>query len=139
MDTNNKDPKKNPQNEDKKPKGIGLALLISNLAGLVDEFWSGMGAALIVVGALFLIRQIRYKTNETYRESVDVEVNDERNKYLSMKAWSWAGYLFVIIAAVSAIVLKLLGHETLVYVASGSVCLIMVLYWISYMILRKKH
>ena len=29
MDTNNKDPKKNPQNEDKKPKGIGLALLIT--------------------------------------------------------------------------------------------------------------
>ena len=29
MDTNNKDPKKNPQNDDKKPKGIGLALLIT--------------------------------------------------------------------------------------------------------------
>ena len=29
MDTNNKDPKKNPQNEDKRPKGIGLALLIT--------------------------------------------------------------------------------------------------------------
>ena len=29
MDTNIKDPKKNPQNDDKKPKGIGLALLIT--------------------------------------------------------------------------------------------------------------
>ena len=118
---------------------VGLALLIGQATMLVDPFWGGMGSALIAVGIVFLIRQIKYSTNETYRESVNVEVNDERNKYLSMKAWSWAGYLFVIIAAVAAIVLKILGHETLVYVASGSVCLIVVLYWISYVILRKKY
>lgn len=118
---------------------VGAALLICALAGLLDEFWSGMGVALIVVGGLFLFRQIKYKTNESYKESVDVEVNDERNKYLSMKAWSWAGYLFVLIAAVGAIVLKILGREELVYMASGSVCLIVVLYWLSYVVLRKKY
>ena len=118
---------------------VGLGLLVSNLAGLTDTFWSGMGSALIVVGAVFLIRQIKYKTNQTYRESVDVEVNDERNKYLSMKAWSWAGYLFVLIAAVGAIVLKLLGRDELVYMASGSVCLIVVLYWLSYLVVRRKY
>lgn len=118
---------------------IGAVLLICNFAGLVDEFWSGMGTALIVVGALFLIRQIRYKTNETYRDAVDVQVNDERNKYISMKAWSWAGFLFVLIAAIAAIALKILGQDELVYFASGSVCLIVVLYWLSYLVLRKKY
>ena len=118
---------------------IGLALLVSNLAGLTDTFWSGMGTALMVIGVIFLIRQIKYKTNETYRESVDVEVNDERNQYLSMKAWSWAGYLFVLIAAVGAIVLKILGRDELVFMASGSVCLIMVLYWLSYAAVRRKY
>ena len=118
---------------------IGAVLLVCAFGGLLDEFWSGMGTALIVVGGLFLIRQVRYKTNESYRQSVDVEVNDERNKYLSMKAWSWAGYLFVLIAAVAAIVLKVMGQEELVYVASGCVCLIVVLYWLSYVVLRKKY
>lgn len=118
---------------------IGLALLVSNLAGLTDTFWSGMGSTLIVVGVIFLIRQIKYKTNETYRESVDVEINDERNKYLSMKAWSWAGYLFVLIAAVGAIVLKILGRDEMVHAAAGSVCLIMVLYWLAYLVVRKKY
>ena len=118
---------------------LGAVLLVCNLTGLLDEFRSGMGVALIVVGGLFLMRQIRYKTNETYRESVDVEVNDERNKYLSMKAWSWAGYLFVMIAAVGAVVLKIVGQDELVFFASGSVCLIMVLYWLSYVVLRKKY
>ena len=118
---------------------IGLALLISNLAGLTDPFWSGMGTALIAVGVIFLIRQIKYQTSETYRESVDVEVNDERNKYLSMKAWSWAGYLFVLITAVAAIVLKIADRDELVSMAAGSVCLIMVLYWLAYLVVRRKY
>lgn len=118
---------------------IGIALTICAGAGLADEFWGGMGTALIIVGALQLIRQLRYKTDGDYREKVDVQVSDERNKYLSMKAWSWAGYLFVIIAAVAAIALKIAGFDELVPLASGSVCLIVVLYWLSYVVLRRKY
>ena len=118
---------------------IGVGLLIGNFAGLVDEYWSGMGTALIVVGGIFLIRNIRYRTNETYRDAVDVAVNDERNKYIAMKAWSWAGYLFVMISAFASIMLKILGYDELVLMASGSVCLIVVLYWLSHLWLRKKY
>lgn len=118
---------------------IGVGLLIGNFAGLVDEYWSGMGTALIVVGGIFLIRNIRYRTNETYRDAVDVAVNDERNKYIAMKAWSWAGYLFVMISAFASIMLKILGYDELVLMASGSVCLIIVLYWLSHLWLRKKY
>ena len=118
---------------------IGLVLLLLRFFDVIDDFWSGMGTALIVVGVLQLIRHIRYKTNETYKAAVDVELNDERNKFLSMKAWSWAGYLFVMIAAVAAIVLKICGLDEYVFFASGSVCLIMILYWVSYMIVRKKY
>ena len=117
---------------------VGLGLLL-RFFDVIDDFWSGMGAALIVVGVLQLIRHIRYKTNEDYKETVDVAVSDERNKFLSMKAWSWAGYLFVMIAAVAAIVLKICGLDEYVFFASGSVCLIMILYWVSYMIVRKKY
>ena len=118
---------------------LGVALMCLGFTGVLDEFWSGMGTALLLVGIIFLVRQIRYRTNEAYRETVDVEVNDERNKYISMKAWSWAGYLFVLIAAFSAILFKILGNDDYVHLASGSVCLIMLLYWISYMLLRRKY
>ena len=118
---------------------IGAALLGCNIADVVDEFWGGMGTALLVMGVIFLLRQIRYRRNEAYREAVDVEVNDERNKYISMKAWSWTGYLFVLIAAVGAIVLKLLGREDYMFFASGSVCLMVLLYWVTYMVLKKKY
>lgn len=119
---------------------LGIILVVCCISGIIeDAFWNGMGTAFIVVGVLQLIRHIKYKTNEEYKENFDIEVNDERNKYLSMKAWSWAGYLFVLIAAVAAIMFKIIGQDEMVQLASGSVCVIILLYWISYMILRKKY
>ena len=49
------------------------------------------------------------------------------------------GYLFVMIAACLTIILKLVGKEDLMMISSGSVCLVMVRYWISYMVLKKKY
>lgn len=118
---------------------IGVALFLCNEIGVVDPYWSGMGTALIVVGALNVIRSIRYRTNKDYRERVDTETKDERNRYISMKAWSWTGYLLVMILAAASIVLKIAGHENLMFLASGTVCLILVIYWIAYFILRKKY
>ena len=118
---------------------LGLVLIGCSAAELVDAFWSGMGTALIFVGALFLFRQIRYSTNAEYKEQIDVAQKDERNKFLAMKAWAWTGYLFVLIAGVSTIVLKILGLDTYMLIASSCVCLIVGLYWICYWILRKKY
>lgn len=118
---------------------IGIILVVCSIFGIVDEYWSGMGIALLVVGAAFLARQFKYKTNEEYKEKYDIERSDERNRYLSVKAWSWAGYLYVMIAAVASIMMKLAGREDLMKVASGSVCLIVILYWISYMLLKRKY
>lgn len=117
----------------------GTILMICDYMGIVDEYWSSMGVALFVVGIIQLIRQIKYQTNESYRDSVDIKINDERNKYIAMKSWAWAGYLFVMIAAAATIVLKIMGHDNLVPIASGSICLIMVLYWLSYIYLRRKY
>ena len=118
---------------------IGITLAGCGYTGIIDEYWGGMGTALILVGAIMLFRQIRYKTDEVYKENVDVQVNDERNKYLRMKAWSWAGYLFVMIAAFATILLKIIGFDQYAFVASGCVCLMVTLYWLSYWILNRKY
>lgn len=118
---------------------IGIVLTVCGYAGVIDEYWSGMGAALVIVGALMLVRQIRYRIDETYKENVDVEVNDERNQYIRIKAWSWAGYFFVMAGAFGSIIFKILHQDSLSMFAGCSVCLIMVLYWISYLILKKKY
>lgn len=118
---------------------IGVALVIASLVGVVDEFWSGMGTSLLLIGIVFFIRAIKYNKNDEYRERVDVEINDERNKYLKLKSWAWAGYLFVISGGIGTIVFKLSGREDLMMMASGSICYMLILFWISYMLLKKKY
>lgn len=118
---------------------VGITLVVCSFMNLVDEFWSGWGVAMSIVGALFLLRNIKYQTNEKYREEVDIQNSDERNRFISLKAWNWAGYLFVIIASVGTIILKFAGKEDLMMLSSGAVCLVVLLYYISYMILRKKY
>ena len=118
---------------------LGIGLVIGGITEQLDSFWSGMGSALLCVGALRMIVLIRYKTNATYKEHTDTAVTDERNRFLRMKAWSWTGYLFILIAAVATIVCKILGQDTLMLAASGAVCLIMVLYWVCYLLLRRKY
>lgn len=118
---------------------IGITLLILGIADVIDEFWSGMGSGLILVGILRLIKVFRYSKDESYREAVNTELNDERNRFIRNKAWAWAGYMFVIISAIAVIVLRLLGQDVLSLAASFAMCLMITLYWISFFILRKKY
>ena len=118
---------------------IGAVLIGLAFAGKVDSFWNGMGSGLLVVGVLQLLRFYRFNKNEAYREKVEIALNDERNHFLRNKAWAWSGYLFIIIAAVSCIIFKIFGQEVLSFAASGSVCLMLVLNWISYVVLKRKY
>lgn len=118
---------------------LGGVLLVLGCFEVVDSFWSGMGAALMVVGALRLIRAYRFSKDASYREKVEIETGDERNRYLRGKAWAWAGYLFILITAVAVIALKVAGQELLSMAASSAMCLMLVLYWGAYFLLRKKY
>ena len=117
----------------------GAILFVLGCLERVDAFWSGMGATLLLVGGLRLLRTYRLNKNEAYREKVEVELTDERNKFISNKAWAWSGYLFVILAGVSTIVSKIAGQEQLSMASAMAVCVIITLYWICYAILKKKY
>ena len=117
----------------------GLALIGLGCAEIVDEFWSGMGSALAVIGIIRLLRFYRLKKNDTYREKMETAVTDERNQFIRMKAWSWAGYLFIIVSAIATILFRVLDQELLSQFCSYAVCLMLVLYWISYFVLNKKY
>ena len=113
---------------------IGLAF-----AGIVDAFWNGMGSGLLVVGILQLLRFYRFNKNEEYRVKIKTEEQDERNQFIRNKAWAWTGYWFLMLAAVLSIVFRIIGQVELSLAASYSVCIMLVLYWISYAILKRKY
>ena len=118
---------------------LGVVLTVCAAAGVLDSYWYSFGMALLVVGGMQLWRQRRYRKNEAYREKVDTETGDERNRFIANKAWAWAGYGFVMIAAVASIAFKIAGREDLMMFCSFSVCLMVLLYWGSYMILKRKY
>ncbi len=118
---------------------LGVALLTLGIMETIDAFWSGMGSAMMAVGVIRLVQVYRYRKNETYRQKQELEKTDERNHFLRNKAWAWAGYLFVLITAVATVVLKLMGQDLLSIAAGFAICLMIILYWFSYLILRKKY
>ena len=118
---------------------LGLGLNALSVLEILDEFWSNLGAVLVVIGATRLIRGYRLSKSDTYREKREVMGTDERFHFIRNKAWSWAGYLFIIICALSTIVFRVLGLELLCMVAGGAVCLLLVLFWVSFFVLKKKY
>ena len=118
---------------------IGIALFILSLMSKLDEFWSGMGSALFVMGVIQLLRFRRINNNPEYREKVELELHDERNHFLRNKAWAYAGYLYVIGSAVMAIVFKLIGYDQLSIFTSATTCIMLVLFWLSFYYLRSKY
>lgn len=118
---------------------IGAVLIGLGFAGIVDEFWSGMGSALLIVGALRLLRIYRMRNNSTYRERVETEATDERNRFIRNKAWAWSAYIYMLTAAAATIILRVMGLDMWSLAASYSVCFMLVVFWISYWTLRKKY
>ena len=118
---------------------VGAALFVCGAMEWIDSYWSGMGGGFLAVGILQTVRHIRYRKNEDYREKVDVASNDERNRFLTGKAWAWAGYLFVMVSGVATIALKVMGQDQWSLAASYALCLLLVLYWGSYLVLKRKY
>ena len=118
---------------------LGVVLNVLYKLSVIDSFWSGFGGGLIAVGVLRIIRSVKYITDAKYKESVDIEVNDERNKFISGKAWAWSGYTFVITSAVATIVLMILGYKDYAYFCSGAMCFMVAVYYISRIIISRKY
>ena len=118
---------------------IGIVLNVLSFMKVLDDFWSGFGVGFIVVGVVQLIRHIRYRTNEEYREQVDIKIDDERNKFLSTKAWAWTGYTFIIICAIATIGFRIAGYSEYSSMTCMVMCLMLIIYYVSYMILKRKY
>ena len=119
---------------------LGAVLLGLSIAEVLDSsMYAGMGGALITVGALQTVQNLRYRKDPEYREKVDTEVSDERNSFLRMKSWSWTGYIVVLVECVGVIVAMILGQEQIQVLLSYSVCLILLVYWITSLVLSKKY
>ena len=106
---------------------------------LKPAYIAGMGGALMGVGILRILRITRYKKDPEYRIKIDTEVSDERNSFLRMKSWAWTGYIVILVEGAGVIIALILRQHMIQLILSWSVCLILAVYWIVYVILSRKY
>jgi len=119
---------------------LGAVLLVLSMTEVLDSArYAGMGGALIAVGALQIVQHLKYRRDAAYREKIDTEVGDERNRFLRMKSWSWAGYITILVEGIGSVVAMVMKQETVQLMLAYSVCLLIAAYYFSYLILSKKY
>ncbi len=118
---------------------LGLLLMIVfNFTKTPNELLSTFGLAMTVVGIARLRNYLRItKSEETIKRQQILET-DERNVSIMNKAKSASFNLYIILVGIAAIVLHLFEKTQVATILSYSVCLLALLYWISYFIINKK-
>jgi len=119
---------------------LGAALIILTLTDVLsDSIYAGMGGALVTIGIFQVIRRVKYKKDPEYREKIDTETSDERLSFIRLKSWGWTGYIVILVEGVGVIISMIVGNALVQQVLSYSVCLILVVYCISYFVLSRKY
>lgn len=119
---------------------IGLALIAADaLNHFENQFFFSFGMALIVMGILRLIRHRKITKSEASVRRQEVAETDERTLMMAEKARSWAFSYSIMIAGIAVIVLSLLGKHDAAQPFAWFVCGQIFLYWICWLILRKKY
>ena len=104
-----------------------------------NTFLFSFGIALVTIGVIRIIQYRKTTKDETSLRQKQLQETDERNRMLAEKARSWAFSFYILLAGIGVILCSLLGHMDAVQPLARSVCLLAVLYWLSYLILNKKY
>ena len=116
---------------------LGIALIVLATKDVIDGIWLGMGGGFTLVGILQIIKNIKYRKDDDYKRNVDISVNDERNKSIRQSAWAYAGYIFILVACITCLVLQMLNYRDYASILGYCVCFILFVYWIAYTVLQK--
>lgn len=120
---------------------IGLTLtIVGYVTRTGNYFIPAFGIGLVVSSVLRLLQYLRITQNDSTIKQQEITESDERNLMLVEKARSWAFAFYIWLTGTALIVLAILGiQETLVLMISYSICLLTIIYWICYHILKRKY
>lgn len=102
------------------------------------EMLSTMGFAIMVVGVARLRNHFRITKNKETLRKREIAETDERNITIMDKSRSITFLLSILLFCVGILVFHLLGKSLVADVLSGCVCLMLVIYWVTYCIVSKK-
>lgn len=118
---------------------IGIATIISAfITKTSNEFFSSFGFALVVIGVVRIRNYFIITKSEDNLKKQQIRESDERNISISTKAKSVSFNLYIILSGIVVIVLQFLKEAQLATIIGGTVCALILIYWISYWIINKK-
>lgn len=118
--------------------GIGLNI-IAALSGTENYFFSCFGSIMIVMGLVRILRHIRLTGSDSAVKKQEIAETDERNRMMAERARAWAFSFTVLGSGVAVIVLSLLGYHDAALPFAWLVCGMTTLYWLSWLIIRRKY
>lgn len=119
---------------------LGLVLVAVDLMGQTDNyFYSSFGFALIIMGLLRIFRHRKITADERSIRQQELTESDERTRMIAERARSWTFSLTVTLSGAIVLVLSLLGYHDESLPFAWLVCGMVTVYWICYLIIRKKY
>ena len=118
---------------------LGIALIATALiTKMENEYFSPLGFAFTVIGIARVKQYFLISKNEETIKKQEIRETDERNISISNKAKSVSFSLYILVSCIAVIVLQILGKGDLAKILGLSVCALLIFYWVSYFIIRKK-
>ena len=117
---------------------IGLAMIVVfNIMENSNEFLSTLGLVLVVTGVVRWRNYRRITKTEETMKAQEIKETDERNVAIVQKARNIAFVIFVMVLAIAIIVLQFLNLALYVQLLFAVMCVLLAIYWVSYLIIRK--
>ena len=91
--------------------GIFIGTLLKNFD---DSFWNSFGIGIIFCSIINIYKILKYKNNEDYAKKLNIQINDERNKFLSEKSKSIAFYIYILTMGVGVFVSRILNYYIII-------------------------
>ena len=119
---------------------LGLVLVAVDLMGQTDNyFYASFGFALVIMGLLRIFRHRKITADEKSIRQQELTESDERTRMIAERARSWTFSLTVTLSGAIVLVLSLLGYHDESLPFAWLVCGMVTVYWICYLIIRKKY
>ena len=119
---------------------IGAALSVFSYIGIIEnDFVRALGAALFLCGIIKAVRYTMIMKDPDKMDKIEIAEQDERNIMLYEKARSLAFAAFITMAGIAVIVLYILNQTLAGLIVAYTVCGYVLLYWICYMIVKRKY
>jgi uncharacterized membrane protein len=119
---------------------LGLVLVTLDAVNHYENYFiSSFGFALLLMGALRLIVHRKVTKDDASVRKQELSETDERTLMISEKAKSWVFSLSIVISGILVIGLNLLGYQEAALPFAWYVCGMIILYWICWIIIRKKY